>query len=191
MSQILITTLVISACMGLSFLFSGMEAGVLALSRAAGAAVDADGQPAGGDFARLPGEAGGFFVDDSGGEYAGEPRGGGPTGSVAASMAGKLAGAADGGFLAVMFLFYALCDLLPKMLFQKFPNRLCMAMARPFRFVHMALVAAGAFMTRLSRGMLHWTGGKTFTGNLFGEPGGDAVVHAGIAFWLDIRRSGC
>ena len=33
MSQILIMTLVISACMGLSFLFSGMEAGVLALSR--------------------------------------------------------------------------------------------------------------------------------------------------------------
>ena len=30
------------------------------------------------------------------------------------------------GFLAVMFLFYAFCELLPKMLFRMYPNRLCL-----------------------------------------------------------------
>jgi putative hemolysin len=36
-------------------------------------------------------------------------------------------------FSAIVFLFYSFFDLLPKMLFRMFPNRLCMAMARPFR----------------------------------------------------------
>src|SRR2546429_5468239 len=34
-------------------------------------------------------------------------------------------------FTALVFLFYALFDLLPKMLFRTYPNRLCIALARP------------------------------------------------------------
>jgi len=72
-------------------------------------------------------------------------------------------------FLVMVFLFYALCELLPKMLFRMFPNRLCLAVAGPFRFIHFVLSPLVLLMTRLSRGLLHWTGGKTFTGNLFGS----------------------
>ena len=35
-------------------------------------------------------------------------------------------------FAVLVFLFYALFDLLPKMLFRAYPNRLCIALARPF-----------------------------------------------------------
>src|SRR5439155_7600437 len=42
-------------------------------------------------------------------------------------------------FSVIVFFFYTFCDLLPKMLFRIFPNRLCMAMARPFRLVHLLL----------------------------------------------------
>ena len=36
-------------------------------------------------------------------------------------------------FLALVFLFYTFFDLLPKMLFRTYPNRLCLGLARPFR----------------------------------------------------------
>lgn len=72
-------------------------------------------------------------------------------------------------FIGVVFVFYALCDLLPKMLFQKFPNRLCMAMARPFRFVHMALRPLVAVVEWGSVRLLRWTGGTTFKGQTFGN----------------------
>src|SRR6476659_6803831 len=35
-------------------------------------------------------------------------------------------------FLIIVFLFYTLFDLLPKMLFRLFPNRLCLVCSRPF-----------------------------------------------------------
>ena len=55
------------------------------------------------------------------------------------------------------------------MLFRMFPNRLCLAVAGPFRFIHFALSPLVAVMTRLSRGLLRWTGGRIFTGHLFGS----------------------
>src|SRR3974390_1699555 len=36
-------------------------------------------------------------------------------------------------YVFAVFLFYALFDLLPKMLFRMHPNRLCLMLARPFR----------------------------------------------------------
>ena len=42
-------------------------------------------------------------------------------------------------FRSVVFLFYALFDLLPKMLFRTYPNRLCLLLARPFRLIHLVL----------------------------------------------------
>src|SRR5881394_465676 len=35
-------------------------------------------------------------------------------------------------FSVTVFLFFAFFDLLPKMLFRSFPNRLCLVLARPF-----------------------------------------------------------
>src|SRR5512137_2175728 len=42
-------------------------------------------------------------------------------------------------FSVMVFLFYAFFDLLPKMLFRAIPNRLCLLMAAPFRFVYLTL----------------------------------------------------
>jgi putative hemolysin len=72
-------------------------------------------------------------------------------------------------FLASTFLFYAFFDLLPKMLFRTFPNRTCMALARPFRFVHLCLRPLVSLAEWVSRALLKWTGGKTFSGRLFGN----------------------
>lgn len=71
--------------------------------------------------------------------------------------------------VAIVFLFYALFDLLPKTVFRTYPNRLCMFAARPFRFVHLALWPLVALVEQCSILMLHWTGRKAFTGRLFGN----------------------
>jgi CBS domain containing-hemolysin-like protein len=55
------------------------------------------------------------------------------------------------------------------MLFRMLPNRLILMLTVPFRFIHWLLSPLVWLTTRLSRGLLHWTGGKTFTGDLFGS----------------------
>src|SRR2546429_3685753 len=42
-------------------------------------------------------------------------------------------------YILIVFLFYAFFDLLPKMLFRVYPNRLCLLLARPFRILHLVL----------------------------------------------------
>ena len=74
-----------------------------------------------------------------------------------------------GAFLAAVFLFYTTCDLLPKMLFRTFPNRLCMALAGPFRILHAILAPLVSLLAWLSRGLARWTGTQTFTGQMFGN----------------------
>ena len=72
-------------------------------------------------------------------------------------------------YAAMVFLFYALFDLLPKMLFRLYPNRLCLLLARPFRVFHRALKPLVALVEGCSRIVLSLTGGKVFTGHLFGN----------------------
>jgi CBS domain containing-hemolysin-like protein len=72
-------------------------------------------------------------------------------------------------YVVVVFLFYALFDLLPKMLFRIFPNRLCLALARPFRFIHLGLRPLVAVVEWFSDLLLQLRGGKVFTGHLFGN----------------------
>jgi putative hemolysin len=72
-------------------------------------------------------------------------------------------------FAPVVFLFYAFFDLLPKMLFRMYPNRLCVVLARPFRLVHLLLVPLVAAVEGVSDLLLRWRGGKVFTGHLFGN----------------------
>src|SRR5436309_4709239 len=67
------------------------------------------------------------------------------------------------------FVFYAFCELLPKMLFRTFPNRLCLALVGPFRLVHATLAPLVSFLSRFSHRLLRWSGGRTFTGHLFGN----------------------
>jgi len=72
-------------------------------------------------------------------------------------------------FALAVFVFYILCELAPKTLFQRHPNRLALLLARPFRLIHRLLAPLVALVAWFSRGLLHWTGGKTFTGRLFGS----------------------
>lgn len=68
-----------------------------------------------------------------------------------------------------VLLFYAVCELLPKMLFRHHPNRLCLALVAPFRVVDFALRPIVAPVASISRLLLKWTGGQRFTGHLFGN----------------------
>ena len=72
-------------------------------------------------------------------------------------------------FAVIVFFFYAFFDLLPKMLFRMFPNRLCLALAQPFRVVHWSLRPLVALVEAFSSLFLRWSGGKVFTGRLFGD----------------------
>ncbi len=70
-------------------------------------------------------------------------------------------------FLAAAFIFYIFCDLLPKNLFRKFPNRLCLVMSAPFRLLHIALSPLVSLVERIASLLLHWTGGRTYKGQAF------------------------
>lgn len=72
-------------------------------------------------------------------------------------------------YAVVIFLFYSLFDLLPKMVFRMFPTRLCVVLARPFRWVHWVLRPLVAAVQWASGLLLRWRGGKVFTGHLFGN----------------------
>jgi CBS domain containing-hemolysin-like protein len=72
-------------------------------------------------------------------------------------------------FIVIVFLFYTLFDLLPKMLFRLYPNRLCLISARPFRFIHVLLRPLVWLVEGISVLLLRWRGGKAFSGHLFGN----------------------
>jgi CBS domain containing-hemolysin-like protein len=72
-------------------------------------------------------------------------------------------------FAAAVFLFYALFDLLPKMFFRAHPNQLCLAAAPVFRLVHIGLSPLVAVVEGISRLALRLTGGRASTGRLFGS----------------------
>lgn len=70
---------------------------------------------------------------------------------------------------ALAFGLYVWCELLPKMIFREFPNRLCLWMVRPYRWIHLLLSPLAAIVARAASVTLRWTGGRKFTGNLFGN----------------------
>ena len=72
-------------------------------------------------------------------------------------------------FVIVGLVFYTFFDLLPKMLFRAYPNRLCLALARPFRLLHIGLRPLVAVAEWGSRMLLRWSGGKMYAGHLFGN----------------------
>jgi len=72
-------------------------------------------------------------------------------------------------FSVAAFLLYVFFDLLPKMLFRLYPNRLCLLLARPFGVLHWILRPLVAAVETVSSLLLRWRGGKAFTGYLFGN----------------------
>ncbi len=161
--------LVFTACLGLSFLLSGMEAGVFALSRLR---IRQQMRSGGASAAVLH-------------RYLEEPEDFLWTILVGNTVANFII---LGWLVAVLhqplqhhqvwfvavfsitvFLFYAFFDLLPKMLFRMYPNRLCVLLARPFRLIHLALRPLVALVESFSGLLLLWRGGKVYTGHLFGN----------------------
>jgi len=65
-----------------------------------------------------------------------------------------------------LFLMYSLLDLLPKVLFRRFPNRLCLLMVVPFRWLAVILTPAVAPLAWLA-GRL--AGGDLRAGQIFGN----------------------
>ncbi len=72
-------------------------------------------------------------------------------------------------FAAIVFLFYTFFDLLPKMLFRAHPNSMCLSAARIFRVINFLLSPLVLLVEDASKVLLAWTGGKVFTGRLFGN----------------------
>lgn len=72
------------------------------------------------------------------------------------------------GFLAGVFVvFYGLCDLLPKVMFRLFPTRLCLLLAPLFNLARHLLSPLVALVTWLAEGLARHSGGRRFTGRLF------------------------
>jgi CBS domain containing-hemolysin-like protein len=72
-------------------------------------------------------------------------------------------------FVVAVFLFYTFFDLLPKMLFSSFPNQLCLSVAGIFRPVNFVLSPLVSVVEGVSQGILGVTGGQIYTGRLFGS----------------------
>ncbi len=72
-------------------------------------------------------------------------------------------------FALIVLVFYTFFDLLPKMLFRTYPNRLCLALAQPFRILHLGLRPFVLVIEGCAGALLRWTGGKIYTGHLFGN----------------------
>lgn len=72
-------------------------------------------------------------------------------------------------FSILVLLFYTFFDLLPKMLFRGYPNRLCLMFVRPFRFLHLLLRPVVWMVEGVSAWLLRRTGGRAFTRHVFGN----------------------
>jgi putative hemolysin len=72
-------------------------------------------------------------------------------------------------YLIGLFLFYTLCDLLPKTIFSAYPTRLTLWLVRPFSLLHLLLRPVVILIEGLSNLFLRSTGGKHLAGHLFGS----------------------
>jgi CBS domain containing-hemolysin-like protein len=72
-------------------------------------------------------------------------------------------------FFAVVFFFYAFFDLLPKMLFRAHPNAMCLYVARCFRLIYVALRPFVSLIEEGSRWLLRSPKGQALTVRLFGN----------------------
>lgn len=73
-----------------------------------------------------------------------------------------------GTFMAVigviLFLLYVFADLLPKLLFRRFPNRLCLAGVVPFSILFTVLRPVVGAAESVSQRLVGWAGGQTALG---------------------------
>lgn len=161
--------LVVGVALAASFFLSGMEAGVHALSPLRIRAWVRKGRPGArtlqGYLERPENFLWTILVGNTLANLV-------ATGLVVAELQGRLAGRPGwflGVFGAVCVVLYVAGDLLPKTLFRRFPDRLCLALVPVFRAVHLALAPMVALTERFARGLLRVTRGSAHTGRLFGN----------------------
>src|SRR5271165_6810608 len=154
----IISWLVLGSCLLLSFLLSGMEAGVFALNRLRVRRLARTGKRS----AKL---LQGFLENPErflwtilvGNTLANFLI----LGWTLAKLHEWLPGQRNWGigiFAVAVFLFYTFFDLLPKMLFRAHPNSWCLSAANIFRFVHFALSPLVLIVADVSKTILKWTG---------------------------------
>ena len=169
MENHVLTGLFLAACLALSFLLSGMEAGVFALNRLRVRQLARAGRPSARLLHNFLEHPENFLwtilVGNTLANFI-------ILGWVVATLHNQFPGRyalITGLFTGMVFLFYALFDLLPKMLFRAHPNSLCLSAANVFRPVNFALSPLVAIVADISGLILGWTGGRVFTGRLFGS----------------------
>ena len=165
----ILTGLFLGACLALSFLLSGLEAGVFALNRLRVRHLARAGRPSAKllhDFLEHPENfLWTILVGNTLANFL-------ILGWVVANLHDHFPGRyllITGLFAVIVFLFYVLFDLLPKMLFRAHPNQLCLSAARVFLPVHFVLRPLVALVETTAAGALRWTGGHAFTGRPFGN----------------------
>jgi CBS domain containing-hemolysin-like protein len=165
----ILTGLFLGACLALSFLLSGLEAGVFALNRLRVRHLARAGRPSARllhDFLEHPENfLWTILVGNTLANFI-------ILGWVVANLHDRFPGhylLITSLLAVIVFLFYALFDLLPKMLFRAHPNQLCLSAARFFRPVHFVLRPLVAVVEATAAGVLRWTGGRAFTGRPFGN----------------------
>ena len=161
--------LVLVLCLPLSFLLSGMEAGVFALNRLRVRRLARAGRPSAKLLHRFLENPERFlWTILVGNTLANFLILGWTLAKLHEWLPGQRAWIVA-IFAAVVFLFYTFFDLLPKMLFRAHPNSLCLSAANVFRPVNFALSPLVAIVADISGLILGWTGGRVFTGRLFGS----------------------
>jgi len=152
----------------LSFFFSGMEAGVFALSRVRIRRLVRAGDTNALRLSRYLDHPEEFLWTI----LAGNTLSNFAVASFVVVLLGGWARSHPALFAVAFFLgalvFYALCELFPKMLFRLYPNRLCMLFSRLFSVLHFFLRPVVALLRWLSTGLLRWSGGQTFEPQVFG-----------------------
>ena len=93
-------------------------------------------------------------------------------------------------FAVAVFLFYTFFDLLPKMLFRMYPNRLCVLLARPFRFIHLGVASVGGAGGGIFGSVAAAAGREGLYGAPVRQPGGAAAGDAGIGAGVHVGGAG-
>jgi magnesium and cobalt exporter, CNNM family len=169
MNSHLISLFVLAVCLGPSFLLSGMEAGVFALNRLRVRQLARAGKPSAKlllGFLENPERfLWTILVGNTLANFL-------ILGWIVVELHELFLGQHAWNiavFAVAVFLFYALFDLLPKMLFRAYPNQMCLSAASLFAPIHFVLRPLVLIVEDVSGVLLRWTGGRALTGRLFGN----------------------
>lgn len=161
--------LLVSVCLALSFLLSGMEAGVFALSRLRIRQQMRTGKSSARVLHQLLENPENFLWTIIVGNTLVNFATLGWFFSVLYGQVSLRSGWFALWFILVVVVFYTFFDLLPKMLFRTFPNRLCLMMAKPFRVLHIGLRPIVTLVEWCALLLRRLSGSEKIGGHLFGN----------------------